>query len=96
MVGGNGRTVTASTVMTTADCVLLCNCASGNQNNTLPAAASMAGRFLFLKKIDSSNNGATFSGDGAIDGNASFTLAQQYNAVTLWGSGSGWSIISQF
>jgi len=95
-IEGNYRTVTSSTAMVVTDVVLRCNCATGNQSNTLPAAATMAGRFLFLKKIDSSNNAATFSGDGTIDGNASYTLAQQYNAVTLFCNGVTWDIISQF
>ena len=92
----NYRTVTSSTAMVATDVVLRCNCSTGNQSNTLPAVATVAGHMLFLKKIDSSNNGATFSGDATIDGAASYTLAQQYNTVVLFSNGSTWDVISQF
>lgn len=90
------RTVTSSTAMVAGDCVIRCNCASGNQANTLPAVATVAGQYFILKKIDTSANGATFSGNANIDGAASITLAAQYNTFVIFSNGTTWDIISQF
>jgi hypothetical protein len=90
------RTITSSSVLSTSDCYVRCNANSGSQSNTLPSAASMSGRMMVFKKIDSSANPVTISGDANIDGASSFTLAAQYNAITIYSNGTVWDILNQF
>ncbi len=92
----NYREIFASSVLSVTDNVLVCDATSGSQANTLPAVAAMAGKLMIFKKIDTSANPVTMAGDGTIDGQASFTLAQQYNTVGLFSIGSTWVIVFQF
>ncbi len=97
--GGGGswnyRNVTASTGVTLNDGWLLCDATSGPLTITLPDAADAAGHAFVFKKIDATASPVTIAGDANIDGQASFTLAQQYNALTILSDGIRWNIQSQ-
>lgn len=92
----NYRTIFASSVLAVTDNVMLCDATSGPQANTLPAVATVAGKLLVFKKIDASANPVTFAGNATIDGQASFTLAQQWNSIGMMSDGTHWNIIFSY
>ena len=51
---------------------------------------------MVMKKTDSTANPVTIAGDGDIDGQASFTLGQQYNTIGILSDGTDWWIMWQF
>lgn len=92
----NYREIFASSILSVTDNVLECDATSGPQANTLPAAASVAGKLFILKKVDASANPVTIAGDAQIDGQASFTLGAQWQTVGLFSVGTKWLIVFQF
>ena len=57
-------------------------------------AAPPTGYWCMFKKIDSSANAITISGNGkTIDGSASTTISAQWNAITLQYNGTTWDIL---
>lgn len=91
-----GSTYTVRTKTTTytalAGDVLLCDATGAAFTVTLPAAATVTGSSISVKKTDSSGNAVTIDGNGAetIDGATTLALSTQYEAVTLWSDGSNW------
>lgn len=91
-----GAAYTVSTKTTTytavAGDVLLCDASGGAFTVTLPAAATVSGSSISVKKSDASANAVTIDGAGAetIDGAATLALSTQYEAVTLWSDGTSW------
>lgn len=89
------RTITASATVSASDVVILADATSAAITITLPAAASSAGRVLYIKKIDASANAVT------IDGNASETIddaltkanTTQYLSYTIVCDGAEWWIV---
>jgi hypothetical protein len=78
-----------------SDFSIICNAASGAIIVNLPAATG-TGRIIEIKKIDSSVNLVTPTGNGAelIDGSNTITLTAQWEAVTLQDTASGvWHIL---
>jgi hypothetical protein len=72
--------------------VLLCDASGGAFTVTLPAAATVSGSSISVKKSDASANAVTVDGNAAetIDGAATLALSTQYEAVTLWSDGTNW------
>lgn len=72
--------------------VLLCDATGGAFTITLPAAATVSGASISVKKTDASANAVTIDGNASetIDGAATRLLSTQYEAVTLWSDGSNW------
>lgn len=64
--------------------------AGGTSTITLPAASAQAGKRYTIKKSDSSANTVvvTRAGSDTIDGNTTFTLSIQYQAVTITSDGT--------
>lgn len=89
-------TKTANYTATTVDCTILGNAATGNITITLPTAASVAGRFYVVKKIDSTANTVTVATTSAqtIDGQASKVLSIQYDGIQVQSDNANWVIIS--
>jgi hypothetical protein len=58
-------------------------------------SASVPGRSLFMKKIDSSGNSATLTANGSelIDGSATKATSTQYGVVGVISNGTGWDQI---
>jgi hypothetical protein len=86
-------TVSASTVLTSLNDVVLVNASGGARTITLPAPVS--GKRISVKKIDSSANAVTISRSSTetIDGNPSVSLASQYDSYTVISDGTNWFII---
>lgn len=89
-------TKTGNYTATIVDCTILGNAASGNITITLPTAASVAGRFYVIKKIDSTANVVTVATTSAqtIDGQASKALSIQYDGIQVQSDNANWVIIS--
>lgn len=75
--------------------VVLCNATGGAFSVTLPAAAGCVGWIETVKKIDASANAVTVDPDASetIDGATTYSLAAQYNSVTIVCDGSTWWVI---
>jgi hypothetical protein len=91
----NYREIFTSTVLSVTDNVLICDATSGPQANTLPACAAKAGSLMIFQKADTTANPVTFAGDAQVNGEASFTLGQQYNTLGIFSIGSAWVIVFQ-
>ena len=59
---------------------------------TLPAASSVPGRQIYVKKIDASANAAILAGAGTdlIDGAATQSTTTQYATIAVFSNGNGW------
>lgn len=82
------RSATADTTLGEADSVLLVDASVLPVVVTLPAAGSVTGRQYTIKKTDVSANTVTFA--SAIDGNALYDLAAQYDYVVIVSDGTQW------
>lgn len=89
------REIFVSSVLSVTDNVLVCDATSGPQANTLPACAAKAGSLMIFQKADNTANPVTFAGDAQVNGEASFTLGQQYNTLGIFSIGSAWIIVFQ-
>jgi len=89
-------TKTGNYTATIVDCTILGNAATGNITITLPTAASVAGRFYVVKKIDSTANTVTVATTSAqtIDGQSSKVLSIQYDGIQVQSDNANWVIIS--
>lgn len=89
------RTVTTTAAATSADDVILADAAAGGFTISLPAADTMTGRRLEIKKIDSTSNAVTVDPDGVetIDGSTTMTIDIQNTARTVISDGTAWWII---
>ncbi|MFP5458689.1 MAG: hypothetical protein ACLGG7_08145 [Bacteriovoracia bacterium] len=82
------RTLSANGALGDSDSVLLVDAGGGSVAVTLPSAASVTGRQYTIKKTDVSANTVTFA--SAIDGNALYDLAAQYDYVVIVSDGTQW------
>lgn len=85
----NVNTQTANYTATPADDVILVDATAGGITLTLPAASNGKGTKLLIIKLDSSGNAVTVTPAGAdtIEGNATKSLAAQYNKIGLVSDG---------
>jgi hypothetical protein len=67
----------------------------GDITITLPAVASSTDRIYHIKKVGATHadDDVVISGDGNIDGAASYTLNYQYESITLVCNGTNWFIV---
>ncbi len=89
------RTITANDTATTADGFIFVDATAGAVTLTLPTAASMAGRILVVKKIDTSViNTVTVDGSGAetIDNDLTAIMTIPYTSISLISNGTAWYI----
>jgi hypothetical protein len=88
------RTVTASETLRESDAFLVADTTAGSVTLTLPKAAFMLGRLLWIKKLVAANT-LTVDGDGSetIDGAATLAWATQYTTNRLLSNGSAWHIV---
>lgn len=87
------RTVTANYSVVGGDYTILCDATSGPITITLLGIAFASGKIFNIKKIDSSANQITITGDATIDGSASYFLPFQNQSVSVQCNGTIWSII---
>lgn len=90
------RTVTAAYTAQAHDYTIRADATAAAFSVTLPPAALLSGKVLTIKKVDASANAVTVDGNGAeeIDGAATFSLAAQYDAVTVQSFGTGWDVLA--
>lgn len=81
--------------LTVSDSVVTGNASGGAFTLTLPTAVGVTGRQYTLKKVDSSANAVTVgtTSSQTIDGASTYSLASQYNYVTLVSDGANWNIV---
>lgn len=84
----------AAYTATAADNVIVCNSTTAAFTVTLPTAVGALGRTYTVKKTDSSANAVTVDPNGAqtVDGAATYTLAKQWQSVTVVSDGANWQI----
>jgi hypothetical protein len=72
--------------------VYSCDATSAAFAATLPPAATVPGRVYVFKKIDSSGNAVTVTGNGAetIDGSNTVALSTQWAKVMIVSNGTSW------
>lgn len=89
------RSVNASGAIGIGDQVVLADATSGAITLNLPRANTVAGRSLYVKKIDATGNQVVLDGDQAelIDGIATFALVAQHEVVKIFSDGKNWHII---
>jgi len=76
--------------VTDSDYTLYCNSAGGAITVDLPAATG-SGRFLIIKKIDSSNYSITVDGNASevIDGETTQIITDQWTSIIIQDAGTG-------
>lgn len=89
-------TKTTTYTATILDDVILCDTSGGAWTLTLPAAASLTGKELFIKKTTSDANLLTIDGNGSetIDGLTTQVLASQYSFYKIFSDGTNWQVIN--
>jgi hypothetical protein len=86
------RTVTANDTATNADYTILCDATSGVITETLPASP-ITGAIMNIKKIDSSSNAVTVSGNGKnVEGASTAVLTIQGMSITIQYNTAWWVI----
>ena len=80
--------------ITTDDCIVYAGGTSSYAVN-LPTAASMIGRFVFIKKTSTISYSITVKPNGAetIDGATTQVMTAQYSCMMLHSDGSNWYIL---
>lgn len=91
----NIATITGNTTLDGTYHTVLCNNTGANITVTLPAAATCAGRFYFIKKIASGAFTVTVQGNGAenIDGANTNVISAQWNSITIQSNGTQWYVL---
>lgn len=98
-IGGSfGAKVTAKSANFTADATTftyLCTTGAGGITATLPAASGCTDRIYNFKKVDSGAGALTIDGNASetIDGSLTYSLASQWDKVTIQCDGSNWYVI---
>lgn len=88
----NVRTTTASTTLTEADDLLLCDSTGGNITVTVPAAAGNRGKVFMVKKLVAANT-VTIDPADNIDGAASLAFTTQWQSYTFVSDGADWYVV---
>ena len=99
VTAGNLEEITGVSVNTTLDetyHTVLVDATGGARTITLPPAAAHLHRIYNIKKIDVSVNAVTIDGNGGetIEGAATQTLPNQWDAYTIQSNGTAWFIIA--
>ena len=76
------------------DRVVLADATSAQVTVTIPDATTVRGKWISVKKVDSSGNNVVISPTvGNVDGAATATITTQYTSRTMISDGSNWWII---
>lgn len=88
------RDISATETLRESDAFLVVDTTGGNVTLTLPKAAYMTGRLLWVKKTVAANT-LTLDADGSelIDGATTLAWSTQYQAYTLLCDGTVWHIV---
>jgi hypothetical protein len=90
-------TKTANSTVAAIDFTTLCNNTTAPITITLPTATGIGGRMYIIKKVSAAGNNVTIVCNGAqtIDGNATYSLVNQYSSVMIQSDGANWGIVAQ-
>lgn len=79
----------------TTSAVILADATTASFTIDIPAAATMTGQCLTIKKIDPSAKTVTVDGDGTetIDGGLTQVIGTQYVSITILSDGTEWFIL---
>ena len=81
----NSRTVTATGNIAASDVFIRANATSAAITLTLPATGMINGQSWIVKKVDTSSNAITISGNGIlIDGASTVVITSYPNSITIW------------
>lgn len=91
------RSVSANGNIAATDDVILATGGAGGITLTLPAPGTVTGQPFIIKKVDSAAGFITINPNGAetIDGQTSWQLVNQYQAVELMSDGTNWQVMRQ-
>lgn len=86
---------TSAYTLTSTDYTVTGNASTGAFSLTLPTSVGATGKIYVIKKVDSSANAVTVATTSAqtIDGQSSYSLALQYNGITVQSDGANWVLI---
>ena len=88
------KEIDADTTLTVSDYIILADATGGNITVTLPDADAVnSGKAYIVKKIDSSSNTVTISGNVNIDGSATKVLSSQYDNTEIMSNQTQWFVI---
>jgi hypothetical protein len=88
------RTITGSYSASVSDVFIMCDATLGDIQVTTYVTAGNVGRALYVKKVDSSANTVTVSGNGSnIDGTSTKIITTQYDTLTMVSTATSWNII---
>lgn len=92
---GAFATKTAAYTATSSDRYVRVDATAGAVTVTLPAAVSVPGHVLHVKKVDASANAVTVDAAGAetIDGALTKVLAAQWAVLTIVSNGTSWDVL---
>lgn len=88
-------TKTGNYTPTDEDCTILADATGGELAITLPAASTVTGLLINIKKKDSSSNFVIIDGNATeqIDGYDTLTITKQNTCISVQSDGTGWFII---
>lgn len=92
LAGSRVQEVTSDYTAQFTDAVVLADATTGAVAVTLPAPVDATGVGLTVKKVDASANAVTIV--GTVDGVVNPTLAAQYDAKTVYSSGTAWYVLA--
>ena len=87
------RTFTSGGTLNAEDSVVFYDSGSGG-SLTLPTAASMAGRFVYLKQLGTGTLTIDPNGSELIDDAATKAFSSQYDSALIYCDGNNWWILS--
>lgn len=85
------RVVTADVAVAKSDYFIEADASAGPVTVTIPA--SPPGRNLVIKKIDSTGNAVTLTGDDTIDGAATYVLSVPQMSISLIRGAGQWRVV---
>ncbi|NDG31329.1 hypothetical protein EB118_14815 [bacterium] len=90
----NYRNIFSSTNILSTDDIIFVDCSSGNINLTLPSAINLGGKKINIKRKNGNFNlTISTSSSQKIDGANSFSIFNNYQAITFVSDNSNWFII---
>lgn len=95
---GNLRSISTAYTAVSSDYQILADATSAGVTVTLPAASTVSGQRVLVRKIDSTTNHLVTvapNGTDTIDGvNASILIRRQYDEIEVVSDGTGWQRVS--
>jgi len=96
-IKSTATSVTATYTIKGDDQIVKADATSGAFTTTLPTAVGVTGKLYTIKRTNSGSNAVTVgtTSSQTIDGSTTYTLANQYDAITVYSDGSNWQSTSR-